>query len=169
MKFFYLMASILVAFSATVTSASDYSPYNSLEISGALEDERYHAPILVDIAALKALPQMQITTHNPWNEGLHTYTGFNPIDLLKTLKSEGDVLRFKALNQYITEIPISDFAKQHALIAYEKDYRPISVRDKGPFLVIYDFDGDETLRNETFYGRSIWQIKSIEVLRNGEF
>ena len=39
----------------------------------------------------------------------------------------------------------------------------MSVRDKGPLFVIYPFDEAPELNNETYYGRSAWQVKSIEV------
>lgn len=122
----------------------------------------------VELTTLKTLPVHQISTRTPWEEGLHTYTGFNPNDLLNALDIKGHILRLYAFNHYITEIPLSDFNSQTAIIAYEKDGRPISVRNKGPLMVIYNFDGNEELRNERYYSRAIWQIEAIEVRTTGE-
>ncbi|MBM6550601.1 hypothetical protein [Marinomonas ostreistagni] len=168
MKFIGLIISALAALGVALNAAAEQPPqFNTLTITGAISSAE-DAPVKVDLATLKTLPVEQIVTHNPWEEGLHTYTGFNPVDLLEQLDAEGDVLRVTAFNQYITEIPLSDFAEHKAIIAYEMDYRPITVRNKGPFIVIYDFDNNAMLRNEAYYGRSIWQIESIEVLDSGD-
>ena len=47
---------------------------------------------------------------------------------------------------------------------YEMDGKPIPVRNKGPLMVIYNFDQHPELRNEAYYGRSIWQIQSLKVM-----
>ena len=38
------------------------------------------------------------------------------------------------------------------------------VRTRGPLFVIYPFDADPRLQNARFYERSIWQLRSIEVI-----
>ena len=39
-----------------------------------------------------------------------------------------------------------------------------SIRDKGPLFIIYPFDQDESLRNETYFARSVWQLKELRFL-----
>lgn len=171
MKRFYLWSSVALMFS--LASAVSYADFPKpagpviLSVSGAIDQLNHNKPIQFDRAMLESLPSYQITTTNPWEEGLHTYRGFHPQDLLKQLDSDGDLLRISALNHYITEIPLSDFELYDALIAYEMDYKNMSVRQKGPLMVIYNFDAHTKLRSETYYGRSIWQIHAIEVLHSG--
>jgi hypothetical protein len=38
------------------------------------------------------------------------------------------------------------------------------VREKGPLFMIYPFDSDAALRNPLYYSRSVWQLKTIDVL-----
>ena len=137
-----------------------------LTVSGAIDHTNVPERPLAqfDLAMLKQLPAHEITTHNPWEEGEHHYVGFNPKDLLALLKSRGDLIRLTAFNQYITEIPMSDFEDWDTIIAYEMDGEPIPVRNKGPLMVIYNFDQHPELRNEAYYGRSIWQIQSLKVM-----
>ena len=40
----------------------------------------------------------------------------------------------------------------------------MSIRDKGPIFMIYPFDKNPELYNEKYFSRSVWQIKSIEVI-----
>jgi hypothetical protein len=37
------------------------------------------------------------------------------------------------------------------------------VSDKGPFFIIYPFDSFEELKNELYYSRSAWQVRSITI------
>ena len=117
-----------------------------------------------DLRMLQQLPAHEIQTHNPWEEGIHHYVGFHPRDLLQWLKADGHILRLTASNQYVTEIPLSDFNDWDAIIAYEMDGHPISVRNKGPLMVVYNFDRHPELRNEVHYGRSIWQIQTLRIM-----
>ena len=39
----------------------------------------------------------------------------------------------------------------------------MSIRDKGPLMLVYPFDLDQSLFNEKYFSRSVWQIKEIEV------
>ena len=84
------------------------------------------------------------------------------------MEAKGDSIRLTAFNQYINEVPLSDFSDIGAIIAYEMDGEAISIRNKGPLMVVYDFDQYPELRNEAYYGRSIWQIQSMKVLQLGE-
>ena len=69
-----------------------------------------------------------------------------------------------ALNNYKVEIPIDDASRYAVLLATRLDGEPMSVRDKGPLLVIYPFDAHPELRSAVYYSRSAWQLRSIEVL-----
>ncbi|MBJ7536425.1 hypothetical protein [Marinomonas transparens] len=133
-----------------------------LTISNALDDANAEHGIEFDLDMLNALPQRSVTTHNPWTKGSHTYRGFSAKDLLATIESKATLLKVIALNQYMTEIPISDFTERGAIFATHLDGHPMSVRKLGPIMVIYPFDDQPELKSETYYGRSIWQIHRIE-------
>ena len=133
-----------------------------LTVSGAIKATNSEQHALFDKAMLQALPQYVITTHNPWTKGQHTYQGFSAVDLLKRLESQGTLLQVSALNEYLTEIPLSDFVENGAIFATHQDGKPMSVRGLGPIMVIYPFDEREDLKSEVFYGRSIWQVDHIK-------
>ncbi|CUB03617.1 hypothetical protein [Marinomonas fungiae] len=135
-----------------------------LTVSGHLEQLDLTTPARFDLATLKQLPVHQISTQTPWEEGTHLYVGFDPNDLLAQLNVPGDVIRLTAFNHYITEVPLTDFSSHRAIIAYAMDNQDISIRNKGPLMVVYDFDQYPELRNEAYYGRSIWQIQALQVL-----
>jgi hypothetical protein len=47
------------------------------------------------------------------------------------------------------------------MIAYARNGEPMSLREKGPFWLVYNYDADPAFRTETVYSRSIWQLDRI--------
>jgi len=165
--------SLLVLLFFGLSSASSYAlekPKSRvmLTVSGAIKTTNSEQYATFDMAMLQALPQHVITTHNPWTRGIHTYQGFSAVDLLEHLESQGTLLKVTALNEYMTEIPLSDFIENGAIFATHQDGKPMSVRNLGPIMMIYPFDEREELKSEVFYGRSIWQIDSIKLIALAE-
>ncbi len=53
--------------------------------------------------------------------------------------------------------------RRDVLVARLLDDRPMAVRDKGSLFVIYPFDARPELRSALYYGRSAWQLRTIDV------
>jgi hypothetical protein len=85
-------------------------------------------------------------------------------DVLSAAGAQGSTLRLSALNDYRIDVPADDARRFEVTLARLIDDRPITVREKGPLFVIYPFDSDPALRNALYYSRSVWQLKTIEVL-----
>lgn len=134
-----------------------------LEVSGKIANTNDGARAEFDMAMLNELEGGTTVTSSPWYDGARTFSGPLGKALLRAVGATGTTLRVTALNDYVTEIPVSDFNDFAVLLATEVDGKPMSVRDKGPIFIIYPFDSQPALNNETYYGRSAWQVKSIEV------
>ena len=39
----------------------------------------------------------------------------------------------------------------------------MSVREKGPLFVVYDYDSDPELKQQKYYGRSAWQVAQFVI------
>lgn len=116
-----------------------------------------------DLAMLDALPQHSTTTVTPWYTGAQTFSGVVIGDLLESLGAEGEMLTVTAINDYSAEIPLADFANDKVILASRINGDLLSIRDRGPLFVIYPFDDNPGLYNEVYFGRSVWQVKSITV------
>lgn len=104
-----------------------------------------------------------IRTSTPWHEGVQTFEGV-PFDaVMQAVGAQGSKVVVVALNQYRTEIPLSDFKEHKVLLATKRGGQYMDVRDKGPLFVIYPFDQNPDLKSERYYGRSAWQVRSITV------
>lgn len=118
-----------------------------------------------DLPALEALPQRTLATSTPWYPGPRRFTGPLVRDVLGSAGLPADATghaRCVALNDYRVDIPLVDLRSFDVVLAHRIDGKPIGVRDKGPLFVIYPFEERPELRNSLYYGRCIWQLKSIE-------
>ena len=68
-----------------------------------------------------------------------------------------------AINDYKIDIPMSDVQKYKVIVARLLDDKPMPVREKGPLFVVFPFDSATELRTSTYYERSIWQLKALDV------
>ncbi len=112
---------------------------------------------------LEALGLATIATKTPWHDGLQTFEGVSLVKLMQAVGAKGTKVSVVALNRYAMEIPISDFAAYGVILATRRNGKPMSVRDKGPLFVIYPYDSSMDLQTETYYGRSVWQVRTITV------
>jgi hypothetical protein len=117
-----------------------------------------------DMAMLEALPQHSFSTKTPWFKEPRKFTGPLLRDLLTLVGAHGSTLRLGALNDYRIDVPAEDARRFEVTLARLIDDRPITVREKGPLFMIYPFDSDAALRNALYYSRSVWQLKTIDVL-----
>lgn len=134
-----------------------------LTIGGKLGQTNGQGLARLDMVMLNALPQRTIKTRTPWYAGVTEFTGPTLADVLMLVEASGTSLRATALNDYSIVIPVSDAADHQVVLATLLNGKTMSVRDKGPIFLIYPFDSKEQLRASTFYERSIWQLKSLEL------
>ena len=134
-----------------------------LTVSGKIAHRNGPDAATFDAAMLDALPKRTTTASTPWYPQKTQFDGPLGAALLDKVGASGAVLKVTALNDYAVEIPVADLRKWPVILATTINGKPISVREKGPIFVIYPFDEEPSLYNELYFGRSAWQVKSIEV------
>lgn len=135
-----------------------------LTVTGAIEVTNGPDSASFDLPMLKNLGSEQVVTTTIWTEGSQTFTGVPLHVLLETVGVSEGSIRATAVNDYNVEIPMEDAVPGGALIAYENNGAPMSLRDKGPLWIIYPYDSKKEYQSEMIYSRSIWQLDRIEVL-----
>jgi hypothetical protein len=135
-----------------------------LVLRGRLQRPNAGAVFQFDMAALEQLPQRSFRTRTPWYANPREFTGPLLRDVLGAAGAEGSLLRISALNDYRVDVPFDDAVSRDPILARLLDGQPMPVRDKGPLFMIYPFDDRPELRSAVYYSRSVWQVKSIEVL-----
>jgi len=161
---------VITAFSALLlmasfTASALEAPQGNviLTVGGNISQSNVDGEAHFDRQMLEALEQHTLTTATPWTEGVSTFEGPLGRALLDAVGAQGTTLKVIAINDYSAEVPVSDLQQLPVILAMKADGVNLRVRDKGPLFVIYPFDDDASLATEVYYGRSVWQIKRIEV------
>ena len=134
-----------------------------LHVSGLIEAHNHGQVAALDMRALQALPQKSFTTQTPWDQKPVSYSGPLLRDVLQLVKAKGQHIRAVALNDYRVKLPVSDARDHDVVVAVKMNGQAIPVRTKGPLFIVYPFDAKKELQHKTYYERSIWQLKAIEV------
>ena len=134
-----------------------------LTVSGRISVTNDGDTARFDRAMLEELGMAGFTTVTPWYDGPVTFEGVPMTRLLQRLGGQGDTVQAVALNDYSTEIPMTDFARWGVLLALKRDGVYLSIRDKGPLFIVYPYDTNAELRAPRYYGRSAWQVARLVV------
>lgn len=117
----------------------------------------------LDLTGLRTLPQDEFVTETIWTDGPQTFTGVRMTEILNLLGTTEGTMTLIAANDYQITIPIADFTDDGALLAYERNGSPMTLRDKGPIWLVYPYDADPKFRTEVTYANSIWQLDRISI------
>jgi hypothetical protein len=161
----FTFASLGVLAAAPALSAELGSPHEKpiLTITGRITLHNNGDVVRFDRPMLEALGIRSFTTKTPWYSEPVSFEGVLMRTLLHEVGASGDRVTALALNDYSTEIPISDFEQFDVLLALKRDGNYMPVRDKGPLFIVYPYDSDARLQSQTYYGRSAWQIWKLVV------
>ena len=156
---------LLVALSLTGTCLALDAPKERpiLQVTGKIAEKNAGDSARFDMKMIEALPQHSFTTSTPWFDKPVKLTGPLLSDVLAAVKASGSTVSAVAINDYKINIPVSDANKFKVIVARQIDDKPIPVREKGPLFVVYPFDSASELRNSTYYERSIWQLKALDI------
>lgn len=136
-----------------------------LTISGAVAQPNRDGSAVFDLSMLEGLEGRRVTMETPWTQGEVEFSGPFLREVLEAAGADGSRLIIRALNGYSAELPISDARDIDTILATRLDGKIMTVRTKGPSMLVYPFDQDRALYNEKYFARSVWQIGEIEVLR----
>jgi hypothetical protein len=134
-----------------------------LTVSGKIGVKNAGDNARFDMKMIEALPQHSFTTRTPWYDKPVKFTGPLLSDVLAAVKASGTTVSAVAINDYKISIPVSDTQKYKVIVARLLDDQPMPVREKGPLFVVYPFDSASELRSSTYYERSIWQLKALDI------
>lgn len=156
-----LIAAALAVLATGDSFAQTFAP-PVLTIEGRASATRQRTALDLSSEQIAALPHLTIETSTPWTVGKSIFKGVPLKDLIAYATMHGDRLQIVALNNYASEMRLSDVA-EFALVAYEMNGKSMSVRDKGPLWIVFPFDSHPKLKSEQFYSRSVWQVRRIIV------
>lgn len=135
-----------------------------LTVSGQISVTNQADEAVFDHAMLEALGRQTTVTSTPWHDETLRFTGPLARSVLQAVGAEeAQTVIAVAINGYEVEIPVEDFYTYDVIFATHANDTPMSVREHGPVFVIYPFDSDRSLHQETIYARSAWQVTHLLV------
>ncbi|MDX8355314.1 molybdopterin-dependent oxidoreductase [Cognatiyoonia sp. IB215182] len=120
--------------------------------------------IEVSLETLESLDQTTFTTTTIWTDGDVQFSGVSLKALLAYLDLDGQSLEMVALNDYAVSMPVAELEDGAPILATRMNGETMSVRDKGPYWVVFPYDSDPKYSTETNYARSIWQLNRLKVV-----
>lgn len=134
-----------------------------LTISGRIRNFNNGTTAEFDRQSIEALEQNAIRTKTPWYDSPVVFEGVPMSKIMDHVGAYGDRVLAVALNDYTTEIPMSDFARYGVLLALKRDGEYMPVNDKGPLFIVYPYDSAPELSRPPYIGRSAWQVAQLVV------
>jgi len=135
-----------------------------LTVSGHISHPNSSGSAVLDRPTLEGIGSAGFETSTPWYTGPVRFDGVLMTDLMRAVGASGTTVRAIALNDYTTDIPMSDFAQFGVLLAIKRNGNYMPVRDKGPLFIVYPFDRSPELQAHQFYSRSAWQITQLVII-----
>lgn len=119
--------------------------------------------VTISQTQLDEMDQVEFKTSTIWTDAEVSFSGVPLEAILEFAGAKGSSLELVALNNYSIEIPIAELEDQMPIVATRLDGAFMSVRDKGPFWLVYNYDSDKKFQTEVIYSRSIWQLNRLVV------
>ncbi|WP_299611558.1 oxidoreductase [uncultured Tateyamaria sp.] len=120
--------------------------------------------ISLSLAALDAMAQETFSTTTIWTEGEVTFSGVPLKAMLESVDAAGSSVEMVALNDYKVVMPMAELEDNAPIVATRMDGETMSVRDKGPYWIVFPYDQNPKYQNETIYSFSIWQLNRLKVV-----
>ncbi|WP_299654993.1 oxidoreductase [uncultured Tateyamaria sp.] len=120
--------------------------------------------ISLSLAALDAMAQETFSTTTIWTDGEVTFSGVPLKALLESVDAAGSSVEMVALNDYKVVMSMAELEDNAPIVATRMDGETMSVRDKGPYWIVFPYDQNPKYQNETIYSFSIWQLNRLKVV-----
>lgn len=167
LTFYFILLTFLLPFSNAQLVAGEPLPTPEgktiLSVGGNISVTNRDQAADFDLTMLKALGVTKVTTSTAWTEGVSVFEGVLLNAILERVGAQGGTLTARALNDYAARLPIEDARKWPVILAFSRDGKTLSVRDKGPLWIVYPRDDHPELNSPDYNTKWVWQLKSIEV------
>ena len=134
-----------------------------LKIIGNVANANADSTAAFDRDMLDAMPQVSFETSTRWTDGVNSFAGPSLKNLLDVTGAQGAVIKAKAANDYVVEIPAEVLSEGAPIIATTMNGQTMSLRDKGPLWIVFPYDESETYRTGDIYAYSIWQLVELNI------
>ena len=144
-----------LAFIALFSVAASASPA-TLTVTVGGQDKVY------SIEELEALGLTNFQTTTTWTDGAQLFEGVLLSDIAKAYGIDKGTVTVTAINAYAADIDIGEVLSVPVMLATRMNGERMSVRDKGPFWVVYPRDTLPDYADERHNYKWVWQVSSLK-------
>lgn len=134
-----------------------------LTVSGKIGRTNDSEQAHFDREMLERIGSKRLETSTPWTKGVQSFEGISMRDLLDAVGADGESVAAIALNDYMIDIPLSDFDRYEVLLALKMNGEYMRVRDKGPIWIVYPYDQHDEVNEPGMRERAVWQLRELIV------
>ena len=134
-----------------------------LTVSGEIGTHNSNDAVKFDRQMLETLDWREIETFTSFTTGPQRFSGPTLASVLEAVEAGGSELRLTAINDYSSQIPLTDASAHDVLLALDHNGNPMRIRDKGPIWVVYPLDEAQASR-QLFDNQMVWQLDRIVVV-----
>lgn len=134
-----------------------------LKVSGRIHNTSDGEYAYFDRAMLESIGLWSVKTSTPWSNVPNRFEGVLARDLLRAVGAKGDRVTAKALNDYVIDIPLTDFLKYPVILAIKKNDDYLKIRDKGPIQIVYPRDSFSELNSPRYSQKWVWHLSELIV------
>ena len=118
--------------------------------------------IKLSMEQLMEMPATEFYTSTPWTTGVQKFRGVSFKDLFEAHGIDSEAVSVSALNDYSVMVPTNVLREDGAILTYHLNDAEMSIREKGPFWVIFPYDSDVRFQTDNYWSYSVWQVKSVD-------
>lgn len=162
----YLLIPIIFYFSFTNIHAAQLCQYQESKAVLLLQSPDMKTQFC-DMSNLDSMPQETILTSLPASlsiTGKNEWSGVSLKYIVDNLGAKEDsVIELAALNDYVISIPMKSINSYNPVLASRLNGKTISIRNKGPLILIYPFDKYREINTPLYQDYTIWMIHEIRI------
>ena len=151
-----LLGAFAFVAAASALHADDTQGETVLTVTGLEASSEY------SVGDLRQIGSETIETTTIWTEGVQTFVGVPLMAFLQALEVTEGIMVATAINDYSITIPVDEAMVEGPIIAFERNGKAMSIREKGPLWIVYPYDAGPEFQTEVVHSRSIWQLNRIE-------
>src|SRR5258706_11742941 len=136
-----------------------------LTIGGKISQTNSGDTLKFDMTTLESIGIVQYKVDDPFAKKTILYTGvlFSKLLQIAGAASDATTLTLKALDDYSTDMKISDANKWPVLLATRADGKYMPVEQSGPLISVFPFNDFPEIDHLTYDAQWLWSLSSITV------
>lgn len=116
-----------------------------------------------DQASVEALGLETVETETPWTDGVVVFEGVPVTKVLAEVGISGRDVTGLAMDDYASSLSAEVIETYNPIIATRMNGTPMTIGNKGPFWIMFDFDDVPSETSIELRSFAVWHLNELEV------